>query len=155
MTSTKKAQKNPNATIKKQKELNSQFKHALPSLSDESNRRKLAKMLISLFKRWQLDTASQLNLLGLSETSQFLLGMYAEGKEPLPDNRDTLDRVGWLLRIHKSLRLLYPKNESFRYDWVNKHNEKFDNLTPLDVMKTQGLLGVAEVARYLDSLKGR
>ena len=110
-------------------------------------------MLISLFERWQLDTASQLNLLGLSETSQPLLGMYAEEKEPLPDNRDTLDRVGWLLGIHKSLRLLYPKNESFRYDWVNKHNEEFNNLTPLDVMKTRGFLGVAEVARYLDSLK--
>ena len=66
-------------------------------------------------------TAEQLNLLGLSETSRALLTKYRKG-EPLPLSRDVQDRVGWLLSIHKALRLLYPQNEGLRYSWVSRRN---------------------------------
>jgi hypothetical protein len=65
------------------------------------------------------------------------------------------DRVGWLLSIHKALRLLYPRNEDIRSSWVNRRNAAFDNLAPLDVMKEQGIIGIARVARYLDFYRGR
>ena len=65
-----------------------------------------------------------------------------------------LDRIGWLLSIHKSLRLLYPRNENIRYSWVKRRNQILDSRTPLEVMKKQGLIGIARVSRYLDHLRG-
>ena len=53
-----------------------------------------------------------LELLGLSAKGRAMLSKYAKG-DALPEGRDTLDRVGWLLAIHKVLRLLYPQNPEF------------------------------------------
>jgi hypothetical protein len=121
-----------------------------PSLNDENHRAQLAKMIIRLFDHWNLDTATQLNLLGLSETSRKLLSPH-----PALKNRDMLDRAGWLLAIHKALRLLYPYNEKLRYSWVLLRNEAFKNRAPIEIMKEEGLIGIAKVARYLDFLRGQ
>nr|WP_246551384.1 MbcA/ParS/Xre antitoxin family protein [Geobacter hydrogenophilus] len=113
----------------------------------------MAKIIMKLFTHWGLSTADQLELLGLSPKSRGLLARYAKG-EALPEGRDSLDRVGYLLAIHKSLRLLYPYNPEIRYSWVNRRNTAFNNLTPLAVMKEQGIIGLARVARYLDYYRG-
>lgn len=113
----------------------------------------LAKMVTKLFGLWGLSTADQLELLGLSTKSRAMLSKYAKG-DALPESRDTLDRVGWLLSIHKALRLLYPHNPEIRYSWVNRRNEVFNNMKPLDVMKEQGIIGLARVSRYLDHYRG-
>ncbi|KAF0218874.1 MAG: hypothetical protein FD174_2657 [Geobacteraceae bacterium] len=123
-------------------------------LSSEDSRSALSKMVIKLFNLWGLSTADQLELLGLSPKSRAMLAKYGKG-ESLPANRDILDRVGWLLSIHKALRVLYPQNEDIRYSWVSRRNTAFDNLTPLAVMKEQGIIGIAKVARYLDFYRGR
>ena len=122
-------------------------------LGTSESRARLARMVMRLFEHWQLSAGDQLNLLGLSPTSRALLSKYRRG-EPLPSTRDLLDRVGWLLSIHKSLRLLYPYNEALRYSWATRRNRQFDNLPPLDVMKEQGIIGIAKVARYLDYYRG-
>lgn len=121
----------------------------------EARSRALGQMLVTLFKHWNLSQTDQLELLGLSPTSRALLGRYARGQKALPDNRDARDRAGWLLAIHKALRLLYPHSESQRYGWVKQRNKAFDNLTPLEVMREDGLIGVMRVARYLDMQRGR
>ncbi|MCS5710142.1 antitoxin Xre/MbcA/ParS toxin-binding domain-containing protein [Candidatus Berkiella aquae] len=118
-------------------------------------RKKLALMLMKLFSHWQLDQRSQLNLLGMSEQSRSALDKYRKGDSPLPKSRDMLDRAGYLLAIHKALRILYPHNPQIRYSWINHRNKAFDNLTPLDVMQSQGVLGAARVARYLDFVRGQ
>lgn len=124
-------------------------------LTSIENREKAAQLVTRLFDLWHLDNATQLNLLGLSETSRALLGKYRQGKSALPNNRDIRDRVGWLLACHKALRLLYPRNEELRYSWVTRRNEAFNQRTPLEVMREQGLLGIARVARYLDYVRGQ
>jgi hypothetical protein len=118
------------------------------------SRSALAKMVTKLFQLWDLSTADQLELLGLSAKSRAMLTKYRNG-DALPESRDTLDRVGWLMAIHKALGLLYPYNEDIRYSWVNRRNKAFDNLTPLDVMREQGIIGIARVARYLDYYRGQ
>jgi len=122
-------------------------------LSTPEERGKMARLVTRLFELWQLPTAEQLNLLGLSETSRALLTKYRKG-EPLPLSRDVQDRVGWLLSIHKALRLLYPQNEGLRYSWVSRRNQALDNLRPLDLMLDQGIIGIAKVSRYLDLQRG-
>jgi len=123
------------------------------NIEGTDERRKLAKMVTRLFELWKLSTAEQLELLGLSRTSRSQLSKYRNGGA-LPSSRDMLDRIGWLLSIHKSLRLLYPRNENIRYTWVNRQNQMLNEQRPLDVMKEQGLIGIASVARYLDFLRG-
>jgi hypothetical protein len=116
-------------------------------------RKKLALMVTRLLELWKISTADQLELLGLSRTSRAQLSKYRSGGA-MPSSRDMLDRIGWLLAIHKSLRLLYPRNEHIRYTWVKRRNKILDGQRPLDIMKDQGLIGVARVARYLDFLRG-
>jgi len=129
--------------------------HPLIDINSVENRKKSAKLVTKLFELWALDNATQLNLLGLSETSRSLLNKYRSASSPLPASRDVRDRVGWLLSCHKALRLLYPHNEKLRYSWVNRRNEAFEGHTPLEIMKQQGVIGVARVARYLDFLRGQ
>ena len=123
-------------------------------LDSADSRKSLAALVIKLFRLWGLNTSDQLELLGLSSKSRSMLSKYGKG-EALPATRDMLDRVGWLLAIHKALRLLYPRNEDIRYSWVSRRNAAFDNLAPLDVMKEQGIIGIARVARYLDFYRGQ
>ena len=97
------------------------------NLENSDARKKLARMVTRLFELWNLPTADQLELLGLSRTSRAQLSKYRKGGA-LPSSRDMLDRIGWLLSIHKNLRLLYPRNENIRYTWVKRRNQ----ILPLD-----------------------
>ena len=126
-----------------------------PPIDIESGeaRKTLARTVTRLFGLWQISTAEQLELLGLSRTSRAQLSKYRNGGA-VPSSRDMLDRIGWLLSIHKGLRLLYPHNENIRYTWIKRRNRILDDQRPLDIMKYQGLIGVARVARYLDFLRG-
>ena len=123
------------------------------NLEGTDERKKLAKMVTRLFELWNLSTADQLELLGLSRTSRSQLSKYRKGGA-IPSSRDMLDRIGWLLSIHKSLRLLYPRNENIRYTWIKRQNQMLNGQKPLDLMKNQGLIGIASVARYLDFFRG-
>lgn len=122
-------------------------------LFTEESRKSLAVLVLRLFERWNLSTDQQLNLLGMRPASRAVLGKYRKGA-PLPPSRDVIDRVGWLLGVHKSLRLLYPKNENIRYTWISRRNEAFKNRAPIEIMTEEGLLGVAKVARYLNHIRG-
>ena len=123
------------------------------NIENSDARRKLARMVTRLFELWELPAADQLELLGLSRTSRAQISKYRKGGA-LPSSRDMLDRIGWLLSIHKSLGLLYPRNENIRYSWVKRQNQILGDQRPLDIMKYQGLIGIARVARYLDFLRG-
>lgn len=118
-------------------------------MASVTERIKLAKMILRLFDLWKLDTASQLTLLGLSTTSRAMLSRYRRGTIPLPQIQDILDRVGWLLAIHKALRLLYPHNVDLCYRWIVLPNQAFSNQIPLNYMKDYGLIGIAKIARFL------
>ncbi len=122
---------------------------AAESIQSREGRKKLAIRTMRLFKLWDLSTQEQLNLLGMSANSRAALSKYKRG-EPLSISRDTLDRVGWLLGIHKALRLLFPHNPESRYAWIKHKNRAFDNYTPLEVIEREGMIGLAKVCRYLD-----
>ncbi len=126
-----------------------------PDIHSEESRKQMAVLLMNLFECWHLDTAAQLNLLGLSANSRALLTPYKKGEKALPNTRDLFDRAGWLLSIHKSLRLLYPHNKNIRNTWIYRKNRAFDNHTPIDILVEEGILGLAKVARYLDFQRGQ
>lgn len=127
--------------------------HIKTDFNDPQVREQMGQMILRLFELWNLDTASQLNLLGRSETSRKVLSDMKQGI--LSNQRDLLDRIGWLLAIHKSLRILFPENPALRYDWVNRKNKVLENNTPLEIMKKEGIIGLAKISHYLDFLCGQ
>lgn len=92
-------------------------------------------------------------LLGLSPKTRTTLSRYRSGT-PFADNQDLLGRVGHLLGIHKSLRLIFPHNIDLAYEWITQLNRRFDGATPLAIMK-KGYEGIMAVRRYLDFERGR
>src|SRR5688572_19008381 len=112
-----------------------------PALMADSERIKLAKMLLKLFLHWGLDTTAQLALLGLSPTSRAMLTRYRQGKTPLPYTQDMLDRAGWLLIIHHALRSLYPADTKRCYAWVTLRHQALQYATPVEYMQKNGLIG--------------
>lgn len=132
--------------------------HALPHIPDlarDEARRDLARTLAALFERWALPTEQQLALLGMSPESRKVLAQYRRGERALPNNRDTLDRAGYLLGIHKGLRLLFPEDPELRFGWVRRRNRMLDGRTPLEVMLEEGLVGLARIARFVDFQRGQ
>lgn len=117
-------------------------------------RTSLAKMIVKLFDLWQLTNEDQALLLGLSTRGRTTLSRYRNGK-PLADNQDLLDRAGHLLGIHKSLRLIFPHNKDLAYRWISMPNQRFDNKSPLEIMKERRFEGLLAIRRYLDYERGR
>lgn len=114
----------------------------------------LAGMIVRLFELWNLSAQDQMALLGLAEGSRMTLARYRKG-EPLADNRDLLDRAASLLSIHRSLRILFPKNRDIVYKWPTTPNRAFVGRTPVEVIRKDGFLGLLIVKRYLDFERGQ
>ena len=114
----------------------------------------LARLVMRLLEHWQLSTEDQAALLGLATGNRAALGRYRRG-EAIGSSRDQLERVGHLLGIHKSLRLLFPQNPDLAYRWMTTRNRAFDNRTPVEAIKEQGFAGLLIVRGYLDRARGR
>jgi transcriptional regulator with XRE-family HTH domain len=123
-------------------------------LRDRDSRARLAKMVVALFDRWQVAPADQAMLLGLSPASRSTLARYRRG-EPLADSADLLARVGHLLGIHKSLRIIFPHDRDLAYRWISAPNRRFEGAAPLEVIRRFGYEGILAVRRYLDFERGR
>lgn len=125
-----------------------------PVVPNRERRVVLAGALSKLFDLWQLSTGDRLALLGMSSENRSALQRYAQG-EPLAPNRDLMDRAGHLLGIHKSLKLLYPRNDDIAHGWMSARNTKFGGHSPVEVIKQYGLPGLALVRGTLDAMRGQ
>ncbi|MGH8318331.1 MAG: antitoxin Xre/MbcA/ParS toxin-binding domain-containing protein [Steroidobacteraceae bacterium] len=124
-----------------------------PDPSKRHERVVLAQAIVRLFELWGLPSADRLTLLGLSGENRTALQRYGRG-EPLAASRDLLDRGGHLLGIHKSLKLLYPRNEDIVRGWMSSPNERFGGDTPVEVVRRFGLPGLVMVRGTLDVMRG-
>jgi hypothetical protein len=120
----------------------------------EIDRKAIASMLMKLFDHWNLTTEEQLDVLGFSPTNRAVLTRYRKG-EALSGSRDTMERAGHLLGVHKNLRLLFPHNRDLAYAWMKSRNRAFDNLTPTEVIRKFGFAGLLMVLAYLDRARGQ
>jgi len=122
-------------------------------LASRPERQSLAKMVIRLFDHWGLTTADRAAALGLSETNRATLSNYRKG-EPLGESRDLIERVGHLLGIHKSLRIIFPHDRDLAYRWMTTPNARF-GMSPIGVVRQYGFEGLISIRRYLDFERGR
>lgn len=123
------------------------------SVTDRLDRSAIAKMLMQLFDHWGLSTEDQLALLGLATSNRAALTRYRKG-DPIAPSRDTLDRAGHLLGIHKNLRLLFPHNRDLAYAWMSTRNQAFEGRTPVETVRDWGFAGLLMVRAYLDRARG-
>jgi hypothetical protein len=126
----------------------------VPAGQSEIDRKAIAGMLMKLFDHWNLTTEEQLDVLGFSPTNRAVLTRYRKG-EALSGSRDTLERAGHLLGVHKNLRLLFPHNQDLAYAWMKSRNRAFDNLTPTEIIRKFGFAGLLMVLAYLDRARGQ
>jgi uncharacterized protein (DUF2384 family) len=114
----------------------------------------ISGMLMKLFDHWMLSTEEQLDALGFSTTNRAALTKYRKG-EPISASRDTMERAGHLLGIHKNLRLLFPRNRDLAYAWMRTRNKAFENRAPIEVVREFGFAGLLMVRAYLDRARGQ
>jgi hypothetical protein len=120
-------------------------------LTLDTTRRDLARELIALFDRWELSSHQRMELLSLSPGQQKALNQYRCGQRALPLTRDALDRAGLLLGIYRGLGDLFPEDQALRLTWIRRRNRLLDQLSPLDIMMRDGLVGVFRIARLVEA----
>jgi hypothetical protein len=121
-------------------------------INSPESRRTLAKTMIKLFDHWGIEAGDQLILLGLDADCQGIQDQFRSGEAALPETGETMERVSWLLTVHKALRIAYSYNRDLVYQWVTANNRRFGGKAPLDVMKHEGLAGIKMIAVYLESI---
>lgn len=102
----------------------------------------VTKMIRKLFKLWGLSSEEEVKLWGLAQASH-------DG-----ENRDDAEAILMaeaisLLQIHRGLRILFPKNRELVYSWPTTPNRNFDGLSPVELIKRDGVAGLDRVRDYL------
>lgn len=108
--------------------------------------------VMALFNHWGLKNDEECNLLGGISPAQ--LAKLKKGTA-FVSGRDAIERMGNLLGIHKNLRILYPYNREVVYRWIKGRHQKLEQLTPLNVMLENGYLGIAQIRRLTDHIRGQ
>ena len=101
---------------------------------------------------WNLSTAEQMALLGMSARSTF----FKWRKDPnvvLP--RDTLERISYVAGVYKALQILLP-DEKAADEWVKQPNAAppFGGRSALDRMVSGQVADLFVVREYLDAQRG-
>ncbi len=129
---------------------------ASQDLSNPDVRRRLSPAAIEGFLRlmelWKIKDADARQLLGGLSTGSFH-ALKKQGKSRTLAH-DTLTRVSLLLGIFKALTILY--SEPLADAWISlpNRNPVFRGSAPLAYILQQGLPGMLEVRRLLDSRRG-
>ena len=69
---------------------------------------------------------------------------------------DTLERISYLMGVHKALRILFSNQPERAYEWVHKANNTapFNGQSALSYMLGGQVVDLADVRRYLDGVRG-
>ncbi|MFZ6049991.1 antitoxin Xre/MbcA/ParS toxin-binding domain-containing protein [Pseudomonas sp. CR3202] len=127
--------------------------HASPDLQSGEAGRVALKFFFNLMEKWGCTKEQQRTLLGsIGNTTYFSYRKLPSVRLP----HDTLERISYLMGIHKSLRILFSNHEERAYEWVHKPNSAapFNGRSALDYMLGGQVVDVADVRRYLDGVRG-
>ncbi|MCB1761336.1 MAG: DUF2384 domain-containing protein [Gammaproteobacteria bacterium] len=107
----------------------------------------------NLSSRWGLTAAQERILLGSPPESTFYKWKSERAARRL--GRDVLDRISYLLGIHKALNILLPSVRAAD-EWVKKPNAAplFHGQSALQRMLGGSVVDLADVRRYLDGQRG-
>lgn len=106
-----------------------------------------ARAIVRLFAFWNLNDKEAIELLGGIDHTTW--ARWKSGRK-MRIGQDLATRLGLLLSIHSSLRLIYGDKPS-HHDWVKKPNREFNGSTPLEIMTAGTILSIIEVRDYLQN----
>ncbi len=111
------------------------------------------QVFFNLSHRWHLNAKQERVLLGEPPESTFFAWKAHQTASRL--SRDTLDRISYLMGIHKALNILLPSARAAD-EWINKPNAAplFNGQSALERMLSGSLADIADVRRYLDAQRG-
>ncbi|GAB6043911.1 MbcA/ParS/Xre antitoxin family protein [Endothiovibrio diazotrophicus] len=107
----------------------------------------------NITEQWGLSARDQRRLLGDPAESTFFKWKAERSAKRLDSG--TLERVSYILGIHKALRILLP-GERAAFEWVRKPNDAplFNGRSALDRMLAGRVADLYEVRKYLDGERG-
>ncbi len=109
------------------------------------------KAFFRITDAWQLKDDDRRVLLGSPSRTTYY--DWKKGKHGTL-SRDTLDRLSYMLGIHKALGILF--NVTNQLNWLSHGNTDapFNGQSPIDHMLGGSLIALADVRRYLDAARG-
>jgi hypothetical protein len=107
----------------------------------------------NITERWGLTARQQRTLLGEPAESTFFKWKSTKSAKRL--DAGTLERISYILGIHKALRILLP-TERAAYEWPKRPNDAplFHGQTALSRMLVGRVADLYEVRRFLDGERG-
>jgi hypothetical protein len=107
----------------------------------------------SLMEHWGCTAEEQRALLGKIGNTTFYKYKH------LPSVRlphDTLERISYLMGIHKALSIIFSNSRERAYKWVSSPNTAapFNGQSALRYMLAGRVVDIADVRRYLDGVRG-
>lgn len=122
-----------------------------PTISPVNKSAVALKAFFGITHKWKLTPEQECILLGATKTTFYRWKKHKEGVL----NRDTLERISYVLGIYKDLRILLP-NEEAANKWIHKPNSAplFGGKSALDKLLIGRVVDLADVRRYLDAERG-
>lgn len=120
--------------------------------SDEELAAPGIRAFFAITEKWGLTDAQKISLLGNPGRTTFYKWKAQEVKSL---SKDQLERISYIIGIHKALRILFPSNESC-YRWVTKANSAplFGGKSAMDRMLSGNVSDLFVVRQYLDAQRG-
>lgn len=112
------------------------------------------KFFFNLMERWGCTAEEQRTLLGKVGNTTFYKYKHLPPNVRLP--HDTLERISYLMGIHKALSIIFSNNRDRAYKWVSSPNTAapFNGQSALSYMLAGRVVDIADVRRYLDGVRG-
>jgi len=111
------------------------------------------KFFFNVMELWGCAPAQQRTLLGgIGNTTYHKYKKLPQVRLP----HDTLERISYLMGVHKVLRILFSNSPDKVYEWVHKPNAAppFNGQSALDYMLQGRVVDLADTRRYLDGVRG-
>ncbi|MCK9817630.1 DUF2384 domain-containing protein [Pseudomonas chlororaphis] len=125
-----------------------------PGLDSPQASRVALKFFFNLMTHWGCSVEQQRTLLGKIGNTTFYKYKQLPATVRLP--HDTLERISYLMGIHKALSIIFSNSRERTYQWVSSPNSAapFNGRTALDYMLAGRVVDIADVRRYLDGVRG-
>lgn len=110
------------------------------------------KSFFRIAELWALTNDEQMTLLGITSPSTFY--KWKKGERPSLQ-KDTLERISYILGIYKALQILLP-NPRAADSWIRKPNSAplFNGRSALERMLSGNVSDLFLVRKYLDGQRG-
>lgn len=124
----------------------------IPAAADREKGRVALKAFFNITEKWGCSVQEQRRLLGDISRST----LYGYRRQPARKlDRDTMERISYLMGIYKALQILYPTAEIADTRLRRPTDDlPFNGASPMDFMLRGSMMHLAETRRYFDAHRG-